>query len=55
MKTAIVNLGCVVTGDWHDALAPGDSILMEAGEITAVGSVPAAHPNAHPKPAELHV
>src|SRR5580698_4971081 len=42
MKTAIVNLGCVVTGDWHDALAPGDSILMEAGEITAVGSVPAS-------------
>ena len=28
MKTAIVNLGTIVTGDWRDPFAPGDSILM---------------------------
>ena len=41
MKTAIVNLGRIVTGDWRDAFAKGDSILMQDGLITAVGSVSA--------------
>ena len=42
MKTAIVNLGRIITGDWRDAFAAGDSILMHDGKITAVGSVTAA-------------
>jgi enamidase len=41
MKTAIVNLGRIVTGDWRDAFAKGDSILMQDGRISAVGSVSA--------------
>ncbi len=42
MKTAIVNLGRIVTGDWRDPFAPGDSILMADGRIVAVGHAPAA-------------
>jgi enamidase len=38
MKTAIVNLGAIVTGDWRDPFAKGDAILMAEGKITAVGS-----------------
>jgi len=38
MRTAIVNLGAIVTGDWRDPFAKGDSILMEGGRITAVGT-----------------
>jgi enamidase len=41
MKTALVNIGTIVTGDWRDPLAPGDAILTEAGKIVAVGTVPA--------------
>lgn len=42
MKTAIVNLGTIVSGDWRDPFIPGDAILMADGRISAVGSVPAA-------------
>lgn len=38
MRTAIVNLGAIVTGDWRDPFAKGDAILMEGGKITAVGT-----------------
>jgi enamidase len=38
MRTAIVNLGTIVTGDWRDPFAKGDAILMEAGKITVVGA-----------------
>jgi enamidase len=31
MKTAIVNLGTIVSGDWRDPLVKGDSILMADG------------------------
>jgi enamidase len=41
MKTAIVNLGTIVTGDWRRPTVPGDGILMADGRITAVGTVPA--------------
>jgi enamidase len=41
VKTAVVNLGRILTGDWRDPFAPGDSILMDAGRITAVGNVAA--------------
>lgn len=39
MKTAIVNVGTIVSGDWREPFIEGDSILMEHGKITAVGQV----------------
>src|SRR6476469_9509969 len=42
MKTAIVNLGVILTGDWRDPVAAGDSIVMDAGKITHVGTAAAA-------------
>lgn len=42
MKTAIVNLKTIVTGDWRDSYAKGDSILMENGKILEVGTVAAS-------------
>jgi len=42
MKTAIVNLGPILSGDWRAPYAKGDSILMEAGKIVEVGSVSSA-------------
>src|SRR3954469_25767227 len=41
MKTAIVNLGRIVTGDWRDPFAKGDSIVMLDGKITTVGTASA--------------
>jgi enamidase len=38
MKTAIVNLGPILSGDWRVPYASGDAILMEAGKIVEVGS-----------------
>lgn len=42
MKTAIVNLGTIITGDWRDPVAKGDSILTEEGKIIHVGTASAA-------------
>jgi enamidase len=39
MKVAIVNLGAIVSGDWHSPLASGDAILINNGRITGVGGV----------------
>jgi Imidazolonepropionase and related amidohydrolases len=39
MRTAIVNIGTIVSGDWRSPFVTGDSILMENGKITTVGSV----------------
>ncbi len=41
MRTAIVNLATIVTGDWRDPYAPGDAILMEDGRIKDVGTLSA--------------
>lgn len=41
MKTAIVNLSTIVTGDWKDPFARGDTILMQDGTIAEVGTVSA--------------
>ena len=41
MRTAIVNLDKIVTGDWRDPFAGGDAILMEDGKIAKVGTVSA--------------
>ncbi|HEY4371646.1 MAG TPA: amidohydrolase family protein [Burkholderiales bacterium] len=38
MKTAIVNLATIVTGDWRDPFAQGDTIVMEGGKIVSVGT-----------------
>jgi enamidase len=42
MKTAIVNLGTIVTGDLARPVRGGDSIIMADGKITAIGTVSAA-------------
>ncbi len=42
MKTAIVNLGTIVTGDWRRPIASGDGILTADGRITAFGTLAAA-------------
>lgn len=42
MKSAIVNLKTIVTGDWRKPFAKGDSILMNKGKITKVGTLSAA-------------
>lgn len=39
MKTAIVNVGTIITGDWRDPYAKGDSILMVDGKIKTVGTL----------------
>ena len=39
MRTAIVNLGCIVSGDWREPFVTGDSILMEGGKIVKIGTL----------------
>jgi enamidase len=39
MKTAIVNLKTIVSGDWRAPFVTGDSILMEHGKIVEIGTV----------------
>jgi len=46
MKTAIVNLGRIVSGDWRDPFVAGNAILMQDGLLTAVGNVTAAQAEA---------
>jgi len=42
MKTAIVNIMTIVTGDWRRPFANGDAILMDKGKIRKVGTLSAA-------------
>jgi enamidase len=42
MKVAIVNLGQIVSGDWHRPFATGDTILIEGNRIASVGGASAA-------------
>jgi enamidase len=42
VKVAIVNLGQIVSGDWHAPIAPGDTIISEGDRITRVGTAAAA-------------
>ena len=42
MKVAIVNLGQIVSGDWHRPFAAGDTILIDGDKIQAVGTAAAA-------------
>jgi enamidase len=39
VKSAIINLGCIVSGDWRKPLVDGDSILIDGDKISKVGSV----------------
>ena len=39
MKTAIVNCGRIVSGDWRAPWVEGDAILMNSGKILQVGKV----------------
>ena len=41
MRTAIVNIGTIVTGDIAAPFVKGDSILMENGRISAIGTLSA--------------
>jgi enamidase len=41
MKVAIINLGQIVSGDWHNPLATGDTILSDGERITSVGTASA--------------
>jgi len=41
MKTAIINLGQIVSGDWKSPLAAGDTILTDGERIVSVGTAPA--------------
>jgi enamidase len=40
MRVAIVNLGQIVSGNWREPFASGDTILTEGDRITCVGSAP---------------
>ena len=42
MKTAIVNIMTIVTGDWRKPFASGDAFLMDKGKIRKVGTLSAA-------------
>jgi len=41
MKTAIVNIKKIISGDWRSPIVEGDSILMADGKLIAVGKVDA--------------
>jgi len=41
MKVAIVNLGEIVSGDWHKPFVAGDTIVIEGERIVSVGSASA--------------
>ena len=42
MRTAIVNIKTIVTGDWRKPFANGDAIVMNNGRIAKVGTASAA-------------
>ena len=39
MKRAIVNIGCIVSGDWRKPFVEGDAILIDGEKLAKVGSV----------------
>jgi enamidase len=39
MRTAVVNLKTIVSGDWRNPFVPGAAILMDAGRIVKAGSL----------------
>lgn len=39
MRSAVINLGCIVSGDWREPFVSGDAILMDDGKIVSAGQV----------------
>ena len=39
MKSAIVNFGCIVSGDWRKPRVDGDAILIDGDKLAKVGAV----------------
>jgi enamidase len=39
MRTAVVNLKTILSGDWRDPFVTGTAILMDAGRIVKIGSL----------------
>ena len=42
MKTAVVNIGTIISGDWQNPFVRGDAIVMDKGLIESVGTADAA-------------
>ena len=42
MRTAIVNIGTIVSGDWHNPILTGDTIVMADGVIQSAGTASAS-------------
>src|SRR3954453_8470373 len=42
MKIVITNIGEIVSGDWRNSFAPGDTIVTEDGRLAAIGTAPTA-------------
>ena len=42
MKIAVVNLGTIISGNWRDPFASGDTILIDGAKIQSLGSASAA-------------
>jgi len=42
MRTAVANIGTIVSGDWKEPLLAGDTIVMNDGVIVSVGTADAA-------------
>lgn len=40
MKVALINIATIVTGDWREPFASGDTIITDDGKITYVGDAP---------------
>ena len=42
MRVAIANIGTIVSGDWREPFARGDTIIAENGRLVSVGTASAA-------------
>jgi len=42
MRTAVINLGAIFTGDWREPFATADSIMLSDGKIELIGSLSAS-------------
>jgi enamidase len=42
MRVAVTNIGAIVSGDWRDPIVLGDTVIMQDGKLTSVGTASAA-------------